>query len=72
MPCAPIPHGMLCAPLIHGVEVAVHVEDPITKRGALKRAPRFAVRPVWVLSLGLKSRTNPLVGMVSELQGAVW
>ena len=42
MPCAPIPHGMLCAPLIHGVEVAVHVEDPITKRGALKRAPRFA------------------------------
>ena len=30
------------------------------------------VRPAWVLSLGLKSRTDPLVGTVSELQGVMW
>ena len=35
--------------------------------------PAFVVvRPAWVLSLGLKSRTGPLGGTVSELQGVMW
>lgn len=45
-----------------------HHIEPSSSSGELG----FVVRPVWVLSLGLKSRTNPLAGMVSELQGVVW
>lgn len=42
MPRASIPHGMLRALPAPWVEVAAHAAAPKTKRGALKRAPRFA------------------------------